>query len=61
LGRRQNNHHAADHEDHSTARVPTRHPQPPNGVDAAILVVAAGATFAAGLPFWPHARRTLRG
>jgi hypothetical protein len=30
-------------------------------VDAAITLVAAGATFAAGLPFWPHARRALRG
>lgn len=30
-------------------------------VDAAIVLVAAGATFAAGLPFWPHARRALRG
>jgi hypothetical protein len=30
-------------------------------VDAAITLVAGGATFAAGLPFWPHARRALRG
>lgn len=30
-------------------------------VDAAVSLVAAGATFAAGLPFWPHARRALRG
>jgi hypothetical protein len=30
-------------------------------VDAAITLVAAGATFAAGLPFWPHAHRALRG
>jgi hypothetical protein len=30
-------------------------------VDVAITIVAAGATFAAGLPFWPHARRALRG
>jgi hypothetical protein len=29
-------------------------------VDAAILVVAAGATLIAGMPFWPHARRALR-
>jgi hypothetical protein len=29
-------------------------------VDAAVTVTAAGATFAAGLPFWPHARRALR-
>ena len=29
-------------------------------VDAAITQVAGGATFAAGLPFWPHARRALR-
>ncbi len=29
-------------------------------VDAAVTVVAAGATIAAGLPFWPHARRALR-
>jgi hypothetical protein len=29
-------------------------------VDAAIIVAAAGATVAAGLPFWPHARRALR-
>ncbi|MET0698758.1 MAG: hypothetical protein ABWY93_03755 [Mycobacterium sp.] len=29
-------------------------------VDAAVLVGAAGATIAAGLPFWPHARRALR-
>lgn len=29
-------------------------------VDVAIAVIAAGATFLAGLPFWPHARRILR-
>jgi hypothetical protein len=29
-------------------------------VDAAICVIAAGGTFVAGLPFWPHARRALR-
>ena len=29
-------------------------------VDAGIVVIASGATFAAGLPFWPHARRALR-
>ena len=29
-------------------------------VDAAIILTAAGATLAAGLPFWPHARRALR-
>lgn len=29
-------------------------------VDTAITLVAAGATFAAGLPFWPHARRALQ-
>jgi hypothetical protein len=29
-------------------------------VDAAVLVGAAGATIAAGLPFWPHARQALR-
>jgi hypothetical protein len=29
-------------------------------VDAAIIVTAVGATIAAGLPFWPHARRALR-
>ena len=28
-------------------------------VDAAIGIIAAGGTFAAGLPFWPHARRAL--
>ena len=28
-------------------------------VDAAIGVIAAGATIFAGLPFWPHARRAL--
>jgi hypothetical protein len=28
-------------------------------VDAAVIVVAAGATVAVGLPFWPHARRAL--
>ena len=26
-------------------------------VDAAIGIIAAGGTFFAGLPFWPHARR----
>lgn len=31
-----------------------------NSVDIAVLIVAAGATFIAGLPFWPHARRALR-
>lgn len=30
-------------------------------VDVAIVLVAAGATFAAGLPFWPHAHRALHG
>jgi hypothetical protein len=30
-------------------------------VDAAIGVIAVGATFFAGLPFWPHAHRALRG
>jgi hypothetical protein len=30
-------------------------------VDAAIILAAVGATAAAGLPFWPHARRALRG
>jgi hypothetical protein len=30
-------------------------------VDAAIILAAAGATVAAGLPFWPHARRALSG
>lgn len=30
-------------------------------VDAAIGVIAAGATFVAGMPFWPHARRALSG
>lgn len=29
-------------------------------VDTAITVIAAGATFFAGTPFWPHARRALR-
>lgn len=29
-------------------------------VDAAICVIAAGATAFAGLPFWPHAHRILR-
>lgn len=29
-------------------------------VDAAVTLTAAGATFAVGLPFWPHARRALR-
>jgi hypothetical protein len=29
-------------------------------VDAAITLAAVGATVAAGLPFWPHARRVLR-
>jgi hypothetical protein len=29
-------------------------------VDAAVIVVAAGATFVAGMPFWPHARRALQ-
>jgi hypothetical protein len=29
-------------------------------VDAAVIVVASGATFVAGLPFWLHARRALR-
>jgi hypothetical protein len=29
-------------------------------VDAAITVAAVGATFVAGMPFWPHARRALR-
>lgn len=29
-------------------------------VDAAITVIAAGATFLAGLPFWSHARRILQ-
>lgn len=28
-------------------------------VDAAVIVVALGATFAAGAPLWPHARRAL--
>jgi hypothetical protein len=28
-------------------------------VDAAIIIVAAGATFLAGMPFWRHARRAL--
>jgi hypothetical protein len=30
-------------------------------VDAAIGVIAVGATVFAGLPFWPHAHRVLRG
>ena len=30
-------------------------------VDAAVGVIAVGATFFAGLPFWPHAHRALRG
>jgi hypothetical protein len=29
-------------------------------VDAAIIVTAVGATVAAGLPFWPHARKAIR-
>jgi hypothetical protein len=29
-------------------------------VDAAVGLIAAGATVAAGLPFWPHARHALR-
>jgi hypothetical protein len=29
-------------------------------VDVAVGVIAAGATFFIGLPFWPHARRALR-
>jgi hypothetical protein len=29
-------------------------------VDAAIGIIAAGGTFFAGLPFWPHARRALQ-
>jgi hypothetical protein len=29
-------------------------------VDVAVTIVAAGATFVAGLPFWPHARRALQ-
>jgi hypothetical protein len=29
-------------------------------VDAAIGVIAAGATVVAGMPFWPHAHRALR-
>jgi hypothetical protein len=29
-------------------------------VDAAITIIAAGGTFFAGLPLWPHVRRTLR-
>jgi hypothetical protein len=28
-------------------------------VDAAVIIVAVGATAVAGLPFWPHARRAL--
>ena len=30
-------------------------------VDAAVGVIACGATVSAGMPFWPHARRALRG
>jgi len=29
-------------------------------VDIAVTIVAAGATFVAGLPFWPYVRRALR-
>ena len=29
-------------------------------VDAAVILVAAGGTFIAGMPFWPHARHALR-
>jgi hypothetical protein len=29
-------------------------------VDAAIGIIAAGGTFVAGIPFWPHAHRALR-
>ena len=29
-------------------------------VDVAIGLIAAGGTFVAGMPFWPHARRALR-
>ena len=29
-------------------------------VDVAVIIMATGATAAAGLPFWPHARRALR-
>jgi hypothetical protein len=29
-------------------------------VDAAVTLTAVGGTIAAGLPFWPHARRALR-
>jgi hypothetical protein len=29
-------------------------------VDAAVGVIATGATVAAGMPFWPHAHRALR-
>ncbi|MCV7424575.1 hypothetical protein H7K45_28950 [Mycobacterium yunnanensis] len=29
-------------------------------VDAAVTLIAGGGLFAAGLPFWPHARRALR-
>src|ERR1700682_1603579 len=29
-------------------------------VDAAVALIAAGATFLVGLPFWPHAHRALR-
>jgi hypothetical protein len=30
-------------------------------VDAAVSLIAAGGTLVAGIPFWPHARRALRG
>jgi hypothetical protein len=29
-------------------------------VDAAVGMIAAGGTFVAGMPFWPHAQRALR-
>jgi hypothetical protein len=29
-------------------------------VDAAVAIIATGATVAAGMPFWPHAHRALR-
>jgi hypothetical protein len=29
-------------------------------VDAAVSLIATGATVVAGMPFWPHARRALR-
>jgi hypothetical protein len=29
-------------------------------VDAAMVLIAAGGTILAGMPFWPHARRALR-